>query len=141
VGDNYETRKRVLVETSEKEIVTEGLLPAVERSSGVETMTDGLLPAVERSFEEETATVDGNDGQDLRTLDPDGTRDQRAPASDGRLGAVLRTMVVERSSGEETVTSSMRVGLRPSVEAALGRGTRDRHCTRFTFGDRGPSSC
>ena len=26
-------------------------------------------------------------------------------------------MVVERSSGEETVTSSMRVGLRPSVEA------------------------
>jgi len=69
VGDNYETRKRVLVETSEKEIVTEGLLPAVERSSGEETVTDGLLPAVERSFEEETATVDGNDGQDLRTLD------------------------------------------------------------------------
>jgi hypothetical protein len=38
------------------------------------------------------------------------------PPSDGRLEAVLRTMVVERSSGEETVTSSMRVGLRPSVE-------------------------
>ena len=46
-----------------------------------------------------------------------GARDQRTPASDGRLGEVLRTMVVERSSGEETVTSSMRVGLRPSVEA------------------------
>ena len=56
-------------------------------------------------------------GQDPRTLDPDGTRDQRMPSSDGRLGAVLRTMVVERSSGEETVTSSMRVGLRSSVEA------------------------
>ena len=51
-----------------------------------------------------------------KTLEPDGTRDQRTPASDGRLGTVLRTMVVERSSGEETVTSSMRVGLRPSVE-------------------------
>jgi hypothetical protein len=42
--------------------------------------------------------------------------DQWTPASNGRLGAVLRTTVVERSSGEETVTSSMRVGLRPSVE-------------------------
>jgi len=38
-------------------------------------------------------------------------------ASDGRLRAVPRTMVVERSSGRETVTSSMRVGQRPSVEA------------------------
>jgi hypothetical protein len=80
-------------------------------------VTKGLLPAVERSSEEETATVHDDDGQDLRTLDPDETRDQRTPASDGRLGAVLRTMVVERSSGEETLTSSMRVGLRPSVEA------------------------
>jgi hypothetical protein len=90
---------------------------AVERSSEKETVTEGLLPAVERSSEEETVTVDGNDGQDPGTLDPDGTRDQRTPASDGRLGAVLRTMVVEWSSGEETVTSSMRVGLQPSVEA------------------------
>jgi len=127
--------------SSEKETVTEGLLPAVERSSeeetatvvgtrelelrtpaverssGEETVTEGLLTTVERSLEEETATVHDDDGQDPRTLDPDGTRDQRTPASDGRLGEVLRTMVVERSSGEETVTSSMRVGLRPSVEA------------------------
>jgi hypothetical protein len=56
-----------------------------------------------------------DDGQDPNP-NPDGTRDQRTPASDGRLGAVLRTMVVERSSGEETVTSSMRVGQRPSGE-------------------------
>jgi len=56
-------------------------------------------------------------GQDPRTLDPDGTRDQMTPASDGRLEEVLRTMVVERSLGEATVTSSMRVGLRPSVDA------------------------
>ena len=94
--------------------MTEGLVPAVERSSEEETATEGLLPAV---LEEETATVHNDDGQEIRTLDPDGTRDQRTPASDGRLGAVLRTMVVERSSGEETMTSSMRVGLRPSVEA------------------------
>ena len=80
-------------------------------------MTEGLLPAVERSSEEETATVHDDDEQDPRTLKPDGTRDQRTSASDGQLGTVLRTMVVERSSGEETVTSSMRVGLRLSVEA------------------------
>ena len=119
--------------SSEEETVTEGLLPAVERSSeeetatvvgtrglelrtpaverssGEETVTEGLLPTVERSWVEETATAHDDDGQD--------PRDQRTPASDGRLGTVLRTTVVERSSGEETVTSSMRVGLRPSVEA------------------------
>jgi len=102
--------------SSEKETVTEGLLPvverfleeetatvvgtrglelrtpAVERSSEEETVTEGLLPAVERSLEEETATVH-DDGQDLRTLNPDGIRDQRTPASDGRLGAVLQMMV------------------------------------------------
>ena len=127
--------------SSEEETVTEGLLPAVERSSeeetatvvgtrglelrtpaverssGEETVTEGLLPTVERSWVEETATAHDDDGQDPRTLEPDGTRDQRTPASNGRLGTVLRTTVVERSSGEETVTSSMRVGLRPSVEA------------------------
>ena len=104
--------------------MTEGLLPAVERSSEEETATvvgtpgsELRTPAVERSLEEGTSAMQIDDGQDPRTLDPDGTRDQRTPASDGRLGAVLRTMVVERSSGEETVTSSMRVGLRPSVEA------------------------
>ncbi len=37
--------------------------------------------AVEQSLEEETATVH------------DGIRDQRTPASDGRLGAVLQMMV------------------------------------------------
>jgi len=119
--------------SSEEETVTEGLLPAVERSSveetatvvgtrglelrtpaverssGEETVTEGLLPTVERSWVEETATAHDDDGQD--------PRDQRTPASDGRLGTVLRTTVVERSSGEETVTSSMHVGLRPSVEA------------------------
>ena len=156
--------------SSEKETVTEGLVPAVERSSEEETatvvgsrrselrtpvverssceetVTEGLLPAVERSSEEETATVDGNSGQDPRTLDPDGTRDQMTSDSDGRLGAVLRTMVVERSSGEETVTSSMRVGLRPSVEAEpatssmlpVERPTRDRHCIRFFIRRSGP---
>ena len=121
--------------SSEEETVTEGLLPAVERSSeeetatvvgtrglelrtpaverssGEETVTEGLLPTVERSWVEETATAHDDDGQDPRTLEPDGTRDQRTPASNGRLGTVLRTTVVERSSGEETVTSSMRVGL------------------------------
>ena len=80
-------------------------------------MTEGQFPTAERSLEEGTSAMQIDDGQDPRTLDPEGTRDQRMPASDGRLGAVLRTMVVERSSGEETVTSSMRVGLRPSVEA------------------------
>ena len=69
-------------------------------------MTEGLLPAVERSWEEETATVHDDDEQDPRTLKLDGTRDQRTSASDGQLGTVLRTMVVERSSGEETVNAS-----------------------------------
>ena len=35
--------------SSEKETVTEGLVPAVERSSEEETATEGLVPAVERS--------------------------------------------------------------------------------------------
>ena len=67
-----------------------------ERSSGEETVTEGLLPAVERSSEEETATVDGNSGQDPRTLDPNETRDQMTSDSDGRLRAVPRTMVLGR---------------------------------------------
>jgi hypothetical protein len=122
--------------SSRKETVTEGLLPAVERSSeeetatvvgtrgpelrtpaverssGEETVTEGLFPTAERSLEEGTSAMQIDDGHNPRTLDPFGM-----PPSDGRLGAVLRTMVVERSSGEETVTSSMRVGPRPSVEA------------------------
>jgi hypothetical protein len=104
--------------------VTEGLLPAVERSLGEETATvvgtrgqELRKPTVERSSGEGTSAMQIDDGQDPRTLGPFGTRDQRMPPSDGRLGAVLRTTVVEWSSGEETVTSSMRVGLRPSVEA------------------------
>jgi hypothetical protein len=97
--------------------VSELRTPAVEWSSGEETVTEGLFPTAERSLEEGTLAMQIDDGQDPRRLEPDGTRDQRMPASDGRLGAVLQTMVVERSSGEETVTSSMRVGLRPSVEA------------------------
>ena len=36
--------------------------PAVERSLEEETVTEGLLPAVELSSGEETATVDGNSG-------------------------------------------------------------------------------
>jgi len=80
------------------------MTPAVERSSGEETVTEGLLSAVERSLEEGTAAIQIDDGQDLRALDHDGTRVQETPTSDGRLGAVLRTMVVELSSGEETVT-------------------------------------
>ena len=76
-----------------------------------ETVTEGLFPNAV------TSAMQIDDGQDPKTLDPDGTRDQKSPASDGRLRAVLRTMVVERSSGEETVTSKMRVGLRPSIEA------------------------
>ena len=35
-------------------------------------MTEGLLTTVERSLEEETATVHDDDGQDSKTLDPDG---------------------------------------------------------------------
>ena len=54
-------------------------------------MTEGLLPAVERSSEEETETVVGTRGLELRTH------------------------VVERSSGEETVTE----GLLPAVERSL----------------------
>ena len=60
--------------------MTEGLVPAVERSSEEETATvvgsrgsELRTPAVERSSEEETVTVDGNSGQDPRTLDPDRT--------------------------------------------------------------------
>ena len=68
-------------------------------------MTEGLLPAGE-----ETSTVDG-------TLEPIGTREELTAASDRLFGAASRTMVVEQSSGEETVTSSMRVGQQPSVEA------------------------
>ena len=125
--------------SSQEETMIEGLLPAVERSSQEatvvgtqrsalrtpafewssqeETMIEGRLPAVERSSHEETATVDGNDGRDLRTVEPVGTRDHTTSASDGRLGAATRTVVVERSSQEETVTTGMRVGQRPSVEA------------------------
>ena len=97
--------------------VSELRTPAVERSSGEETVTEGLFPTAERSLEEGTSAMQIDDGHNPRTLDPFGTSDQRMPPSDGRLGAVLRTMVVERSSGEETVTSSMRVGQRPSSEA------------------------
>jgi hypothetical protein len=60
--------------------------------------------------------MDGTLGR-WNPLEPDGTRDQMISASDGRLGSAPRTMVVERSSGEETVASGMRVGQRPSVEA------------------------
>ena len=127
--------------SSRKETVTEGLLPAVERSSeeetatvvgtqgpelrtpaverssGEETVTEGPFPTAERSREEGTSAMQIDDGHNPRTLDLIGTRDQRMPPSDGRIGEVLRTTVVERSSGEETVTSSVRGGLRPSVEA------------------------
>ena len=85
VERSSEEETATVVGTRELELRT----PAVERSSGVETVTEGLLSTVERSLEEETATVHDDDGQDPRTLDPDGTRDQRTPASDGRLGAVL----------------------------------------------------
>ena len=97
--------------------MAEGLTPAVVRSSQEESVAEGLLPAVERPSEEAYAAVVGTDGQDPWTLEPDGTRDQVTSASDGRLEAAPRTMVVERSSGEETVTTGMRVGQRPSVEA------------------------
>ena len=61
-------------------------------------------------------------------------------------------MVVERSSGEETVTASMCVGLRPSVEAEpatsrilpVERPSGEVNATDIAsgslFGDRGPSS-
>ena len=91
--------ERSSVEETATVVGTRGLelrTPAVERSSCEETVTEGLLPAVERSSEEETATVDGNSGQDPRTLDPDGTRDQMTSDSDGRLRAVPRTMVLGR---------------------------------------------
>ncbi len=69
--------------------VSELRTPAVERSSGEETVTEGLLPTAERSLEEGTSAMQIDVVQDSRTLDPDGIRDQRMPASDGRLGAVL----------------------------------------------------
>ena len=113
VERSSEEETDTVVGTREPELRT----PAVERFSGEETVTEGLFPTAERSLEEGTSAMQINDGQDPRTLDPDGTRDQRMPASDGRIGEVLRTTVVERSSGEETVTSSVRGGQRPSVEA------------------------
>ncbi len=61
---------------------TRGVLASAGGSSE-ETVTECLLTTVERSLEEGTATVHDDDGQDPRTLDPDGTRDQRTPASDG----------------------------------------------------------
>jgi hypothetical protein len=109
--------------SSREETVTEGLLPAAERSSGEETatvvgtqgpelrtpaversseeetVTEGLFPTAERSLEEGTSAMQIDDGHNPRTLDLFGTRDQRMPPSDGRIGAVLRTTVVERSSG------------------------------------------
>ncbi len=63
--------------------------PAVERSSGEETVTEGLFPTAERSLEEGTSAMQIDDGHNPWTLDSFGTRDQRMPPSDGRLGAVL----------------------------------------------------
>ena len=51
--------------------------------------------------------VDGNKRPDLRILDADQTAGSMTTARDGRLGAAP---LVELSSGEEPVTSSMRVG-------------------------------
>jgi hypothetical protein len=113
-----ELRTPAVERSSEEETVTEGLLPAVERSSEIETVTEGLLPAGE-----ETSTVDG-------TLEPIGTREELTAASDRRFGAASRTMVVEQSSGEETVTSSRRGGLRHRAYYLLS-GPRERY-TRQT---------
>ena len=115
-----ELRTPAVERFSEEETVTEGLLPAVERSSEIETVTEGLLPAGE-----ETSTVDG-------TLEPIGTREELTAASDRRFGAASRTMVVEQSSGEDTVTSRMLPAERPSGEV---------HAFRSRFRDRGLSSC
>ena len=64
-------------------------------------MEEGLLPAAKRTSGEKLVAVDGNLRPDLRTS---GTA---TTANDGRLGATPRTIVVERSSGEEPVTSWM----------------------------------
>jgi len=61
--------------------------------------------------------VVGNLGPDLRTLDATMTSTAVITAEDGRSGLTRRTTVVERSLGEEPVTSGMREGLRPSGEA------------------------
>ena len=80
-------------------------------------MAEGLLPAAERSSGEELVAVVGNLRPDLRTLDATMTSTAAITADDGRSGLVRRTTVVERSSGEEPVTSALREGLRPSGEA------------------------
>ena len=82
--------------------------PTAERSSGEEFVAEGLLPAAERSSEEELVAVVGNLGPDLRTLDATMTSTAVITAEDGRSGLARRTTVVERSSGEEPVTSGMR---------------------------------
>ena len=84
--------------------------PAVERSSEEETVTESLLPAVEQSWEEGTATVHDDDGQDPRTLDPDGIRGRRLAMDDSER------CYGRWSSGEETVTSSMLPVEQPSRE-------------------------
>ena len=77
-------------------------------------MTEGLLRAVKRFWVEETATSS--------MLPVERSRDQRTRASDERLGTVLRTTVVERSSGEEPATSSMLPFERPSSEVHVASG-------------------
>jgi hypothetical protein len=90
--------------------------PPVERSSGEEPVAEGLLPAAERCSGEVVAVV-GNIGPYLRTLDATMTSTAAITAEDGRSGLARRTTVVERSLGEEPVTSGMLEGLRPSGEA------------------------
>ena len=83
-------------------------------------MAEGSLPAAERSSGEKLVVVVGNLGPDLRTLDATMTGQTSTAAitaEDGRSGLARRTTVVERSLGEEPVTSGMREGLRLSGEA------------------------
>ena len=61
--------------------------------------TEGLLPAVERSSGEVHATVDGSSGPDSRTLDAERTSGEMTVAGNVRLGGVSQTTVVETTVG------------------------------------------
>ncbi len=97
--------------------VSEPRTPTAERSSGEEPVAEGLPPAAERSLVEELVAVVGNLRPVLRTLDATMTSTAAITTDDGRSGLARWTTAVERSSGEEPVTSGMREGLRPSREA------------------------
>jgi hypothetical protein len=71
---------------------------------------------------------------DLRILDADQTGGSMITARDGRVGAAP---LVERSSGEEPVTSSMRVGQQTSI-LYIGRPNSNRNRSNEAGGSARP---